>query len=166
MRKDRNSGNPVRCIRSQDGRAWSDGRTDVQSTHTTVVYLLAFLDSHSNKHSAYPKSPPHQIALITGAIQHAQKDSGREREREPLKEERRWEGRGGEGEQPHSYCIQTCRSKQINSSCYLPHLARPRTRPGRNTRHSPAVAKEQCAKIFPNKFLIGVKVNEGQEDER
>lgn len=109
---------------------------------------LAFLASHSTKRSAYPRSPPHQRALITGAITHAEKDLGEGR-KEPEGREGGGRARGGEGEQPHSYCIQKHHSQQINSSYYLPHLARPWTRPGRNTIHSLAVAREQHAKRYP-----------------
>lgn len=109
---------------------------------------LAFLASHSTKRSAYPRSPPHQRALITGAITHAEINLGEGR-KEPEGREGGGRARGGEGEQPHSYCIQKHHSQQINSSYYLPHLARPWTRPGRNTIHSLAVAREQHAKRYP-----------------
>ncbi|CAB1443493.1 unnamed protein product [Pleuronectes platessa] len=55
---------------------------------------LAFLAFHSTKHPAYPRSPPHQRALITEAIAHAWRDSGRESER-ARREEGGWEGGSG-----------------------------------------------------------------------
>ena len=76
------------------------GENKALNQHTRAwCTCLAFLASHSTKHSAYPRSPPHQRALITEAITHAQEDLGREKERAGGGGRRggRWEDRGGEG---------------------------------------------------------------------
>lgn len=68
------------AFRMVDRGLTGENKTFNQHTQPRCT-CLAFLASHSTKHSAYPRSPPHQRALITEAITHAQKDLGRWKER-------------------------------------------------------------------------------------
>lgn len=86
LQEDRNRGNQVGYIRIQDGWSRSEGRKQDLINTQPWCTCLVFLASHSTKHSAYPRSPPHQRALITEAITHAQKDMGRGNERQGVRE--------------------------------------------------------------------------------
>lgn len=125
--------NPVRCICIQE----------------TIVLINTHNRGVPAPHSS---TPTHLSALFTLNLIHikeptlqVKKDSGRGKE---SPEGRTGMGGGGEGgEQAHSYCLQTYHSKQINSNCYLPHLTRPWTRPGRNTRKSSSCEKTMWKKV-------------------
>lgn len=75
-----------------------------------------------------------ETSLQKPSHMHREMQGGRTREPGGRKEEGvgRWRGLGGE--QPHSHGMQRCHSNPINFSSYVPHLARPWTRPGRYTR--------------------------------